>query len=61
MAVGSGDQIERQLDYDLASKRGLVQHSHKIDKQMKNRKERRRARHDPECQPEYKRFYGWEW
>jgi len=30
-------------------------------KKMKIRRERRRAKLNPECQPWYKRFYGWEW
>jgi len=61
MAVGNGDQIEKNLDYIFDSKRGIVQHSHKFDKQIKTRKERRRAKQNPECQPEYKRFHGWGW
>jgi len=61
MALGNGEQIEREFDYMFASKRGVVRHSHKIDKQFKHRKERRRAKLNPECQPWYKRFYGWEW
>ena len=61
MSVGLCDQIERRYDYQFASKRGIVNHSHKEDKQMKNRKERRRARQNSECWPEYKRYDGWEW
>jgi len=61
MAYGDGDQIEKKFDYEFDSKRGLVQHSHKIDKLFKARKERRRARRDPECVPMYRRYFGWEW
>ena len=61
MAIGLQDQIERNIDHEIASKRGIVQHSHKWDKTMKNRRERKRANQDPECTIEYKRFKGWEW
>jgi hypothetical protein len=61
MAYGLGDQIERRLDYDIDSKRGVVQHSHKWDKVAKHRAERRRAKLDIECMPKYRRYKGWEW
>ena len=61
MACGLGEQIEKEMDYMLDSKRGVVQHSHKLDKRQKNRTERRRAKRDVECQPLYRKFKGWEW
>ncbi len=33
---------------------------HQFIKRRKNRVERRRAKHDPECQPGYGRYRGWE-
>lgn len=61
MALGLTQQIERRLDHLLASKRGVVTHSHREDKARKHRAERRRAKREPECQPRYRRFHGWEW
>lgn len=60
-AGGRGEQIERELDYLFHSKRKVVQHSHKKHKKRKLRTERRRAKKDPECLPEYRRYNGWEW
>ncbi len=34
------EQTERKFDYLFDSKRGVVQHSHKYDKQLKHRQER---------------------
>ena len=65
MSVGRVNQIERQTDQYFATANdkwwGIVKHSHKQDKIMKNRRERRRARKDPECMPEYNRYYDYEW
>jgi len=61
MAYGKAMQIEKQLDYDLDSKRRLVQHSHRWDKLIKHRIERRRVKQDIECQPQYNRYDGYEW
>ena len=61
MSYGKASQIERQYDYVFDSKRGVVQHSHKYDKLTKNRVERHRAKRNPECMPQYRKFDGWEW
>lgn len=33
---------------------------HRSLKKQKRRSERRRAKHDPECEPGYKKYYGYE-
>jgi len=38
---------------------GHRRYSGKKLKQSKNRTERRRARRDPECVPQYRRYEGW--
>ena len=63
MSVGDCDQIERKLDHELGVRKpwGLVRHSHKWDKRMKHRRERFKARRNPECDVGYRRYAGWEW
>jgi len=39
----------------------LTNKSHKWEKIVKHRVERRRAKNNPECQSWYNRFSGWEW
>lgn len=62
-----GEQIERSVTHELM-KHGkpwrVVRDRHntyKWRKQIKHRIERRRAKHDPECMPCYKKYCGWEW
>jgi len=64
MAYGRGMQIERKTDQEFAvfnKPWGVVKHSHKFDKMAKNRRERRRVKLNPECPPEYNRYYYYEW
>jgi hypothetical protein len=61
MAAGRGTQIEKHMDRKMRPRRGCIGHSHSIYKKIKHRRERRRAKVDPECTPEYNRYDGWEW
>lgn len=59
MAYGLGDQIENDLAIMILGKKAK-RVSHKWDKRMKHRSERRRAKRDVECVPAYNRYRGWE-
>ena len=61
MAIGLPEQIEGPLEVRLKNSWTTKKYSHKWDKTMQHRKERRRAKKEPTCQPEYRRYYGWEW
>jgi len=39
----------------------LRKHGQKYYKQCLNRAERRKAKMNPECEPTYKMYYGWEY
>ena len=64
MGFGMGEQLEagfwKQVVWN-SDKPWQVQKTtwRKYAKSAKVRRERRRAKRDIECQPEYKRFYGW--
>lgn len=62
MSIGHCDQIERSIQTVFCKPHpwSTVKNSHKWDKAMKHKRERQRAKVDPECQPEYRRFKGWE-
>lgn len=62
MAYGLGEQIEdNRIGFDCKWGRFVKKHSDRYRRRIKSRRERRRARINPECAPEYKRFKGWEW
>lgn len=52
MAAGNGEQIEKG---QCRRKK-----SHKFDKKIKHRKERRAAKYDPETAPLYNKYTGYE-
>ena len=56
-------QIERKLDhlFGVSKPWGEVRFSKKFVKRQKLRVERHRAKIDPECQPLYRRYSGWDW
>jgi hypothetical protein len=55
------EQIERHMDFP--KKDGSHKRSRYRDflKKSKKREERRKAKLDPECQPTYKKYHGWEY
>ena len=57
MALGKGEQIENEMH--RTGRHGECNHSARLQKQMKHRVERRRAKQNPECDPEYRRYSGW--
>ena len=60
MSYKLGDQIERgKFCFNPSKPWQQRNSSYKYDKKMKARRERRRAKINPECTPEYKRFHGW--
>ena len=63
MSIGLCDQIERKFQ-DLFEKKNPwseIKNSHKWDKTKKHRRERCRAKKDPDCLPQYRQYAGWEW
>jgi len=60
--MGREDQIEHAWDWykphSRYHKRWIFRTEAKI---RKRRRERRRANEDPECQPEYRKYDGWEY
>ena len=62
MSIGLCDQIERKYQF-LFKKHSWSEsrNSHKWDKTKKHRRERYRAKKDPNCLPQYRRYAGWEW
>jgi hypothetical protein len=64
MSRGRTAQIENDMD-QLVSEGDkpwrMDRKSHKMVKKWKNRRERKRAKDDPECAPEYSKYDGWEW
>ena len=65
MGYGKGEQLEPDVYKELfwnPDKPWQIQKTmwRKWHKKMKVRRERRRAKLNPECTPEYKRFDGWE-
>ena len=66
MAYGIGEQLEAHIDKTAPwnpKKPWKIQRTmwRRLYKRMKNRRERRRAKLDPSCEPEYKRYHGWEY
>ena len=63
MSVGKTEQIENRIAQECRTCRkpwGIVRRSGKYIKTAKNRRERRRAKQNPECVSEYKCYSGWE-
>lgn len=58
MGYGRSEQIEHQFDY---GKRGINRRSRKELKRHKHKRERHRAKEDPECFEEYRKYGGWEY
>jgi hypothetical protein len=66
MGIGLGEQIERRLTHEIVSHFGdrpwaENRVSKKWSKIKKLRRERRRGARNPQCQPEYRRYRGYEW
>ena len=65
MSVGLTEQIERKLTLSMYADGKkpwkVIKNSHKYSKTMQHRKERREARLNPECFPNYRRYFGFEW
>lgn len=66
MAAGLTEQIERRLTQDIVTWGGeypwkKIHRSSRIVKTIKHRRERRRAKADPECVSHYRRYCGFEW
>ena len=59
--MGRQQQIERELDHEFKSKHGICRISYKYSKSLQHRRERRRAKQDPECAPEYNKYNGYVW
>ena len=56
MGVGKTEQIEKWF----RNRSGYIKNGDtKSVKRMKNKLERRRAKRDPECQPQYGKYSGW--
>lgn len=52
--------LPRKLKIPRVEEHDAVGTSGKGLKRQKNKAERKRARQNPECQPNYGRYYGWE-
>jgi hypothetical protein len=64
MAQGLGERLEHHISCELATWRNpwrRKKRSGRFEKLMKARRERHRARRDPECQPHYAFNWGFEW
>lgn len=64
--MGRTSQIEHELDHASATDWGAKpwgknRRSHKYEKKLQHRRERRRAKSDPECGDEYRKYDGWDW
>lgn len=64
--MSRAQQIEKELDWQSATDWGdkpwgIKKRSHRYEKDLQHRRERRRAKHDPECGPEYKKYDGHDW
>jgi hypothetical protein len=64
--MGRGQQIEKRLDWESATAWGekpwgIKKRSQKFNKDLQHRRERRRAKQDPECPPEYRKYDGYDW
>ena len=57
MAYGRCMQVKDSVRHGPRRRRGNVK---QYFKKAKARAERRRAKQQPDCQPHYRRFYGWE-
>jgi hypothetical protein len=57
MGLGKGEQMQNLLK--SRSRDGKSRTSLRFIKRMKNRRERRCARRDPECVPQYRKYCGW--
>lgn len=54
-------QIEREMDHQFKSKYGVCRISYKYIKTRQHRRERRRVKEDPDCNPEYNKYDGYVW
>jgi hypothetical protein len=63
MAYGDVNQLEHHLTrlFKIKKPWQIVSRSCGYAKLAKHRKERRRAKQNPECFDKYKRYDGWEW
>jgi len=66
MSYGVGDQIERKLTARMYEGLPAWRQPRRSAytsylKLAKHRRERRRAKLDVECIPQYRRYKGWEW
>ena len=64
--MGRPQQIEKELDHQAATDWGkkpwgIKKKSHKWEKDQIHRLERRRAKDDPECGAEYRKYDGFDW
>lgn len=59
MGFGDGEQMQNTLK--SRSKSGECKKSQRWLKQQKNRRERRRAKRNPECDPHYRKYSSWYW
>lgn len=65
MGVGLGEQIESMRTWELIRRDSPtpwreIAESCRLRKTTKLRRERRRARLDPECLPQYRRYRGYQ-
>jgi hypothetical protein len=65
MSAGLGEQIESLRTFELLRRESdtpwrEVSQSCRYRKVVKLRRERRRAKHNPECPPQYRRYRGYE-
>ena len=64
--MGRQQQIEREMDHISATDWGekpwgIKKRSHRYEKNQQHRRERRRAKNDQECGPEYRKYNDYEW
>ena len=64
--MGRARQIENHMDQKSATywgdkPWGMDKRSHKFLKDLQHRRERRRAKKDPECSAEYRKYDGYDW
>lgn len=60
MSYGA-QQIEHLFDRRKPGGEGHTDAFRRANKKNKIRKERRRAKEDPECHPQYRKYDGWEY
>ena len=55
------EQIERYFDKVKRGGEHPARDARRLSKKSKIREERRKAKLDPECQPTYNKYEGWEY